>query len=256
MASGYDATDGTRNRILARLSKQEFQRLAPHLEDVELTFKQVVHEQGESVDCLYFMEHGVVSLVIVFENNENVEAGTVGNEGVVGVSGFLQSDAATSRAICQIAGSAKRLDLEVLRQEEPASNLSRLLFRYTNALIGMLAQTAACNRAHSLEERMCRWLLMTVDRVGTNEFPLTQEFLAQMLGVRRPSVNLAGAALQRAGLIRYSRGRIMVVDRQGLQAASCECYERVRREFEQALDAPAARATPSRKPSARIHGLD
>lgn len=240
-------SNGVRNRILASLPAAEYQRLSPHLKDVELSFKETLYEQGEPVDSLHFVEHGVVSLVVVLADNELIEAGTIGNEGLIGISGLLGADAAPVRAICQIAGDAKRLDVEVARDQPPTSVFSRLLLRYTSALITMLAQTAACNRAHSLEARMCRWLLMTLDRIGENDFPLTQEFLAQMLGVRRPSVNLAGATLQRAGLVRYTRGRITVLDRKGLEKSSCECYVRIRDEFARALEIASPRPTPARQ---------
>ena len=150
---------------------------------------------------------------------------------------FLETNRGTDRAICQVAGSAKRLSAAIVHAERkrPDSQLLSVALRYTTAVIKMTGQTAACNRLHTVEERMSRWLLMTLDHVGNNEFALTQEFLAQMLGVRRPTVNIAGATLQKAGLIRYTRGKIAVVDREGLEAASCECYVRIRDEFALAL---------------------
>jgi CRP-like cAMP-binding protein len=240
--------NGSRNRILAGLPPAEYERLSPHLEDVELNYKETLYDQGESLDALHFVERGVISLVVVLDD-DLIEAGTVGNEGVAGIHGILGVDVAPGRAICQVPGGAKRLDLSVAREQPVMSVFWQLLLRYTNALISMLAQTAACNRAHPLDERMCRWLLMTVDRVDRDEFPLTQEFLAQMLGVRRPSVNLAGATLQRAGLIRYSRGSIKVLDRKGLEESSCECYARIRDEFARAFDMtrPRRKATRQRQ---------
>ena len=165
-----------------------------------------------------------------------VETGTIGSEGMVGLAWFLGADRAPDQAICQIAGSAKRMDASVLSDATLRDGeLGNLLLRYTNAVIKMIAQTAACNRLHPVEERLSRWLLMTLDRVGSTNFPLTQEFMATMLGVRRPTVNIAGSTLQKAGLIRYSRGKITVLDRAGLEAASCECYAQIRDEFSRAL---------------------
>lgn len=227
----------TRNSLLSELSNDEYERLAPHLEDVALEFKQVLYEPDGAVEAAYFVEQGVVSLVTSMDDGATVETGTVGNEGVAGLAVFLATERGTERGICQIVGRAKRLPVEIVRAERrrPDSELLSIVLRYTSAVIKMTAQTAACNRLHTVEERMSRWLLMTLDRVGSNEFALTQEFMAQMLGVRRPTVNIAGATLQRAGLIRYTRGKITVIDREGLEAASCECYVRIRDEFAQAL---------------------
>jgi len=231
------AMPDTRNALLHQLSNAEYERVRSHLKDVTLEFKQVLYEPDGPVDAAYFVEQGVVSLVTLLDDGATVETGTIGNEGVAGLPIFLESERGTERAICQIAGSAKRLSAEVVRaeRERAGSQLRSVVLRYTSAVIKMTAQTAACNRLHTVEERMCRWLLMTLDRVGNNEFPLTQEFLAHMLGVRRPTVNIAGATLQKAGLIRYSRGKIAVVDREGLESASCECYARIRDEFAIAL---------------------
>jgi CRP-like cAMP-binding protein len=240
-----------RNRILGALNGDEYARLVPHLTETPLEFKEVLHEQGDRIESVYFVEEGVVSLVTLLEDGE-IETGTVGNEGMIGVHGFLGAEKANERAICQIPGRALRMPLQALQREPADGPLCQRLLRYINALMAMLAQTAACNRAHTLEQRMCRWLLMTLERVGREQFPLTQEFLAQMLGVRRPTVSLAGSALQRAGLIRYSRGRITIVDREGLEAMSCECHERIRRVFNQALGSGGKRTVHrARKRGAR-----
>jgi CRP-like cAMP-binding protein len=227
----------TRNALLRQLPSGEYERLRAHLKDVPLEFKQVLYEPDDAVDAVHFVEQGVISLVTSMDDGTTVETGTVGNEGVTGLCVFLETDRGTDRAICQIAGRAKRLSADVVNAERrrPDSQLVSIVLRYTSAVIKMTAQTAACNRVHTVEERMSRWLLMMCDRVGSNEFALTQEFLAQMLGVRRPTVNIAGATLQRAGLIRYTRGKIAVVDREGLETASCECYARIRDEFAQTL---------------------
>src|SRR5262245_2596528 len=223
----------TRNALLQQLSDQEYERLSPHLDDVALEFKEVLYEPDEVITAVHFVEEGVVSIVTLLDAGATVETGTVGNEGVAGLPVFLQSNQGTDRAICQITGRAKRLPAAIVHAERkrPDSQLLSAVLRYTSAVITMTAQTAACNRLHTVEERMSRWLLTMLDRVGSNEFGLTQEFLARMLGVRRPPVNSAGATLQKAGLIRYSRGKIAIVVREGLESASCECYERIRDEF-------------------------
>lgn len=226
----------TRNLILMRLDQDEYARLRPELHYVTLSFKQAVHEQGKAIEYAWFPESGVISLVKQLDDGNAIETGTVGNEGMVGLSAVFGVNRASSRAFCQVPGRALRLSAEVvLAERRRGGQFAELLLRYANATMAMLAQGLACNRAHSLEERMCRWLLMTHDRVDADSFPLTQEFLAQMLGVRRPTVNLAGTSLQRAGLIRYSRGRITIVDRKGLEETSCECYAHMRDEITRSL---------------------
>ena len=225
-----------RNRILKQLSPAEHERLASELEHVTLNFKEPLHEQGKRVGHVYFVNSGVVSLVTQLDEGQAVETGTVGREGMVGLSAFLGIPVSPARAFCQIPGDAFRLSVDALRGHVAGgASLGPILLRYTSAVMAMLAQGAACNRSHSVEERMCRWLLMTRDRVDSDEFPLTQEFLAQMLGVRRPTVSLAGTSLQRAGLIKYSRGRITILDRGGLEESSCECYAMVQAQYDVAL---------------------
>jgi CRP-like cAMP-binding protein len=226
----------TRNQILMRLPHDEYIRLRAQLDEVSLHLKQQVYEQGEPIEYVVFPESGVISLVKVLHDGNIVETGTIGNEGMVGLPAVFGVRRAVLRAFCQIPGRALRIRADaVLAERRRGGQFGELLLRYANATLAMLAQGVACNRAHSLEERMCRWLLMTHDRVDADSFPLTQEFLAQMLGVRRPTVNVAGTSLQRAGLIRYSRGRITVVDRKGLEEASCECYAQVRDEIARSL---------------------
>jgi CRP-like cAMP-binding protein len=226
-----------RNRILKLLSSEELRRLEKDFEPVALSFKEPVHEQGRPIKHLYFPVSGVISLVTDVNEGQPVETGTIGREGVVGIGAFLRMPNATGRAFCQIPGEAIRMRCEVMQAEvDRGGSLGLVLLRYTNAMMAMLAQGVACNRSHTLEQRMSRWLLMTRDRVDSDDFPLTQEFLAQMVGVRRPTVSLAGAILQRAGLIKYSRGRITVIDRAGLEEMSCECYAFVRDQFDKALD--------------------
>lgn len=225
-----------RNWILRLLTPKELARLGPELEPVHLSFKEPVYEQGKPIRHLYFPNSGVISLVSNVSDNP-IETGTIGREGVVGLSAFLGVPTAIDRAFCQIPGDAVRIRPAAVKAEvDRGGSLGPVLLRYTHATLAMLAQTAACNRSHTLEQRMCRWLLMTHDRVDSDDFPLTQDFLAQMLGVRRPSVSLAGTTLQRAGLIKYSRGRITVLDRRGLEEASCECYAFVTDQFNKALN--------------------
>jgi len=226
-----------RNRILAQLPRAELTRLLPSFKEVNLDFKEQLFEEGKPIDHAYFMLTGVVSLLVLVDGEEPIEAGTIGYEGMVGLPAFLGASKAPWRALCQVAGTALRIEVTRLLEAAHETTLERLLLRYTNAMMSMFAQTAACNRAHSLEERMCRWLLLTHDRARTDTFSLTQEFMGQMLGVRRPSVSLAGSALQKAGLIRYTRGRVTITDRAGLEEASCECYERVQRQFEDGMEA-------------------
>jgi CRP-like cAMP-binding protein len=225
------------NLILRQLPRAELERLGSSLEHVSLSFKERLYTEGEPMRHVYFVTSGVVSLVVPVEDEQPIEAGTIGREGLVGLPAFLGMAKAPWRALCQVPGAGLRMTSSALVEETRRSPmLTHLLMRYANAVMSMLAQTAACNRAHSLEERMCRWVLMTHDRVQSDDFPLTQEFLGQMLGVRRPVVSLVGRALQNAGLIRYGRGRVAVLDREGLEEASCECYAIVQREFEEAVE--------------------
>jgi CRP-like cAMP-binding protein len=223
------------NRILRRLPPHELARFAEVLELVPLTLGQPVYEQGKPVAHAYFPESGVISVVTELLGGEVIETATIGREGMVGLAAFLGMSNASGRAFCQVPGHAHRVRADALIAEaDRGGALARVLLRFTNAFMAMLAQSAACNRAHSLEERMCRWLLMMRDRVDTDTFPLTQTFLGQMLGVRRPTVSLAGASLQKAGLIQYRRGKMTILDRVELEAASCECYAFVRQQFEDA----------------------
>jgi CRP-like cAMP-binding protein len=225
-----------RNRLLARLPGEEHARLLPHLEKVSLPYRQILYEPGAAISHVYFPEGGVFSLITPMASSPSVEMATIGNEGMVGLPVFLGADRMPSGAITQISGEALRMSAETFKQQvKRDSPLHDLLQRYTLALFNLVAQSAACNRVHSIEERCGRWLLMTHDRVEADEFSLTQDFLAQMLGVRRPSVSLVASTLQRAGLIRYRRGRITILDRQGLEAAACECYRVIRDEFDRLL---------------------
>ena len=225
------------NRILAAIPSEEMQRLQPHLETVPLELRQNLYETNSPVEYVYFVHHGVASMLTNMPDGTAVEIATVGPEGMVGMPIFLGAEQMPSRAFMQIPGEGVRIEAEAFRRViKKCPTLNGLLLRYTLALMNQIAQNAACNRAHPIEERCARWLLMTHDRVnGDKSFPLTQEFLAQMLGVRRASVSVAEAMLQRAGLIRYTRGTMTVLDREGLEAAACPCYGVIRAEFERLL---------------------
>jgi CRP-like cAMP-binding protein len=247
MARHRPARKAGLNRLLGALPKGAYERLLPDLRTVSLGLKEVLYEPDEPITYVYFPNNGVISLVTVMEDGATVEVGTVGNEGMAGLPVFLGADSSPGKAFSQIPGESARMRADALRRHvERGGPLVSLLHRYTQALMAEMAQSIACNRLHSLEERCARWLLMTQDRVGSDRFALTQQFLAQMLGARRPSVTVAAGMLQRAELIGYSRGKIAVLDRKGLEAVSCECYRVVRREFDRLAGGPEA--VPSKGP--------
>lgn len=230
MSKSHNASE---NRLLAALPKEEYERLVANMEAVFLELKHSVYEPNEPIEYVYFVKNGVVSLLNVMEDGKEVEVATVGNEGMVGLPVFLGAEKIPGRAFSQVPGDALRMKADVFKDKvTPGTRLHDLLQRYTQALFNQIAQGTACNTLHSVEERMCRWLLMTQDRVGKDDFPLTQEFLGQMLGVRRPTVSIAASILQKAGLIRYSRGGITILDREGLEDSSCECYAIIKGEFD------------------------
>lgn len=231
------------NRLLSVLSRDAQIRLLPRMEKVSLAVRQVLFQANAPIAEVYFPLSGVISLVIALKSGEVVEIATVGNEGMVGTSIFLGADRSPMKGLCQVAGQALRMRSESFRQsvaEHP--ELAEVVRRYTHGMLNQISQTTACNHVHSVQQRMCRWLLMTHDRMGADEFHLTQEFLAQMLGVRRPSVTVAAGMLQRAGLIRYQRGHIRIVDRPGLEAGACECYKTVREDIDRLLATEALHA--------------
>jgi CRP-like cAMP-binding protein len=222
-----------RNRVLHALPPDEYEWLASRLEPVELRLGAVLAEAEEPFRHVYFPETSVASVVNIMADGSIVEVGTIGREGMVGLSVFLDAGATPSRTVVQIAGAARRMDASTFAAElGERPTLQRMLHRYTHAYLTQVAQTAACNRMHNIGQRCARWLLMTHDRAGEDTFSLTQEFLSFMLGVRRAGVTEAAGALQAAGLIRYSRGRVSILDRPGLEDASCECYRIVRDHFE------------------------
>jgi CRP-like cAMP-binding protein len=232
-----DPRDAVReNRLLAALPEDELERLLPQFELVELAFKQPCYEAGEPIRHVHFPLRGVVSLVAVLQGGGVIEVSTVGNEGMVGLPIFLGAETSPMAAFCQIPGRAARMGAAALREAvRDGAALVRVLHRYTQALMTQLSQSVACNRLHPLQERCARWLLTTHDRAKADEFPMTHEFLAQMLGVRRAGVTEAARALQQAGCIRYHRGRVTIVDRTGLEDVSCECYRIIRAEYDSLL---------------------
>ena len=240
MAIATIAGEATRNHLLACLPPEEQARLRPTLERVELESHDVLSEPGERISHVYFPETGVISLIAVMHDGSAVEAGTVGNEGVAGVSAFLGADSFPIRMIAQVPGDALRMRVEAFRSARDTSpSLGDAVLRYTQALLVQMAQSAACNRLHAVDARAARWLLMTHDRVDGDDFHLTQDFLAMMLGVHRPTVTITMRVLQKAGLITYTRGHVTVLDRRALEEASCECYAVIQGEFERMIDGPS-----------------
>lgn len=224
------------NHLLAALPAVAQQRLLPHLELIELTLGEVVYESGESTRQVYFPTNSIVSLLYVMENGASAEISVVGNEGIVGIAVFMGGESTTSRAVVQSAGHAYRLSGQRLKDEfNRHADLQVLMLRYTQALITQMAQTAVCNRHHTIDQQLCRWLLLSLDRLRTNELTMTQELIANMLGVRREGVTDAAGKLQRLGVINYRRGRIEVLDRGRLEALSCECYAVVKTESDRLL---------------------
>jgi CRP-like cAMP-binding protein len=229
------------NHLLAALPAHEFKRLEEHLELVHLKLGQVLYESGCMLASVYFPTTAIVSMLYVLEDGASAEIAIVGNEGILGISRFMGGETTTNRAVVQSAGWAYRLDARHIKTEFQRSGpVMVLLLRYTQALITQMTQTAVCNRHHTIEQQLCRWLLLSLDRLDSNELHMTQDLIANMLGVRREGVTDAAGKLQRAGFIRYARGHITVLDRPGLEKRVCECYAVVRREFERLLfDIPA-----------------
>lgn len=225
------------NHLLAALPPEDFKRLLPSLESVFLPLGEMIYEPGRHMYHAYFPTTSIVSLHYVTESGASAETAGVGNEGVVGVTIFMGGDTTSSSAVVQTAGYAYRLEAHTLKQEfNRAGFMQGLLLRYTQALMTQMSQSAACNRHHSVEQRLCRWLLLTLDRCDSNELVMTQELVASMLGVRREGITEAAGNLQRAGFINSRRGHISVVERSGLEAAACECYAVVKKEMARLLD--------------------
>lgn len=227
--------DPKKNQLLAALPDAEWKRWLPQLEFVEMPLGQVLYESGGTLSHVYFPTTAIVSLLYVMENGASAEIAVVGNEGVVGISLFMGGESTPSRAVVQSAGQGFRLKAQLMKDEFKKTPVLHLMLRYTQALITQMAQTAVCNRHHSLDQQLCRWLLLSLDRLQGNELVMTQELIANMLGVRREGVTEGALKLQKAGLISYARGRISVLDRQGLEQRTCECYAVVKKEYDRLL---------------------
>jgi CRP-like cAMP-binding protein len=229
------------NHLLSVLPKTESERLFPSMELTTLTLGTALYESGDRLKHVFFPTTAIVSLLYVMENGASAEIAVIGNEGIVGIALFMGGETMPNRAVVQSEGLAYRLPGELLKNEfNRGGPLQHLLLRYTLAMLTQMAQTAVCNRHHTVDQQLCRWLLLSIDRLPANELTMTQELIANMLGVRREGVTEAAGKLQSAGLIHYNRGRITVLDRRGLEARVCECYEVVRKEFHRLLpDVPA-----------------
>jgi CRP-like cAMP-binding protein len=224
------------NHLIGALPEVDYKRIAPHLEHVQLKLGTVLYEPGMKMRYVYFPTTAIVSLLYVLENGASAEIAIVGNEGLLGVSLFMGGESTPSRAVVQSAGFGYRLRATHLKDEfDRFGTFMHLLLRYTQALITQMAQTAVCNRHHSVDQQLCRWLLLSLDRLDSSELVMTQELIANMLGVRREGVTDAAGKLQRLGLIHYKRGRIRILDRAGVEARSCECYSVVKKEFDRLL---------------------
>ena len=236
-----DLDNPCQNQILCALPPEASELLFPHLELVDMALGEVIHESGGELCYVYFPTNCIVSLLYVMENGSSAEIAVIGNDGIVGVALFMGGGTMPNRAVVQSAGQAYRLRGHLLTQAfNQHGALHHLLLRYTQALITQMAQTAVCNRHHSIDQQLCRWLLLSLDRLPTNELTMTQELIANMLGVRREGVTEAAGKLQQAGLIHYRRGQIIVLDRPGLEARVCECYQVAKIESDRLLPPPMA----------------
>ena len=233
--------DPKTNHLLAALPDAEWRRWSPQLEPIEMPLGQVLYESGGALTHVYFPSTSIVSLLYVMENGASAEIAVVGCEGIVGISLFMGGESTPSRAVVQSAGRGFRLPAQTIKEEFNRPAVLHLLLRYTQALITQMAQTAVCNRHHSLDQQLCRWLLLSLDRLQGVELVMTQELIANMLGVRREGVTDGALKLQKAGLIRYARGRIKVLDRPGLEKRTCECYAVVKKEYDRLLPDEIAR---------------
>ena len=230
-----------KNQLLAALPEPELQRWLPHLEYVDMRLGEVLYEAGSILSHVYFPTTAIVSLLYVMQNGESAEIAVVGNDGVVGISLFMGGDSTSSRALIQSAGGAYRLSAQLMKEEfDRGGPVLHLLLRYTQALITQMVQTAACNRHHSLDQQLCRWLLLSLDRLQGTDMMMTQDLIANMLGVPRDGATEGALKLQTAGLINYTQGRIRVLDRGGLEKRTCECYEVVKKEYDRLLPSQLA----------------
>ena len=221
------------NSILAALPKKEYQRLASEFEPVELAHSEILYEPDDSISHVYFLNSGMASLVSVTDEGKSIEVGIIGREGMVGFQIVLEASTINDRVLIQTQGTAVRMRADIFKDELTRQGLLHtLLLRYTQAQMIQIRQSVVCNRFHLVEKRLARWLLTSCDRTGLDDLPLTQDFLSLMLGASRPDVNVAAVALQRAGLIRHTRGKVTILNREGLESVSCECYRIIRKEFD------------------------
>lgn len=236
MAARRPTAEVPTNRLLALLSAKDYERLRPHLHRIPLKYRQSLYRAKKPLTSVYFIESGVGSLVNTLSHGRAAEVGTIGNEGIVGLPLLLEDDRAPTSVYVQVPGTGLQMKASVFKKElAQSASMRTVMLRYAHALFNQVAQSAACNHFHTLQQRCCRWMLMTHDRMQSDEFLLTQEFLAMMLGVQRTGVSTAAGALQRAGLIRYRRGIVTILDRRGLKRQSCECYGISKKEFDRLL---------------------
>jgi CRP-like cAMP-binding protein len=233
--------DPNQNHLLSALLDAEFERLSPHLQPVPMLLGDVLSESGETLDYVYFPTTAIISLHYLLENGGSSEIAGVGNEGMLGIALFMGGGSTPSRAVVQTGGFGYRLPVRILMEEfDRAGPVMRLLLRYTQALLTHMSQTAVCNRHHTVEQQLCRWLLLTLDRLETHELTMTQELISNMLGVRREGVTEAAGKLEKLGVIRYARGKITVLDRPALEGLCCDCYAVVKKESDRLLPHPPA----------------
>lgn len=232
------------NHLLAALPAADLQRWIPHLELVELTLGQVIYESGEALSHAYFPSNSIVSLLYVMKDGASAEIAVIGWEGMVGISVFMGGGSTPSRAVVQNAGQAYRMKADVLRKEfERSTDVSRLLLRYTQSLVAQMTQTAACNRHHTLDQQLCRWLLLSLDRHSGNELLMTRKLISNMLGATEEKMEQGVSMLEYAGLIKYRHGNVLVLDRAGLEKRTCECYQVVKDEYDRLLGTPLSGKT-------------
>jgi len=228
--------DALKNHLLSALPKEEFERLEPHLEFISLPLGKVIYESGDKMTHVYFPTTAIISMLYIMENGATAEIGIAGNNGLIGSALFMGSESTSSRAVVQSKGEAIRIKAQALQSEFDRGGLfQKLLLRFTQTLMTQISQTAVCNRLHNVDQQLCRWLLINHDQLETNKLVMTQELIANMLGVRREGVTIAARKLQEKGLIKYARGTITMVNRKGLEAAACECYQIVMDEYDRLM---------------------
>ncbi|MGA3000291.1 MAG: Crp/Fnr family transcriptional regulator [Acetobacteraceae bacterium] len=244
MAARSKTAEPHANRLLGLLTREDYERLRPHLQSVPLEYRKSLYRADARIESVWFIETGVGSLVNTMENGDAAEVGTIGNEGIVGLPLLLGDHRAPTSVYVQVPGVGLRMTATLFARElAQSASMRKVMLEYAHAFFNQVAQSAACNQFHSLRQRCCRWLLMTHDRMHSDKFLLTQEFLAMMLGVQRTGVTAAAGALQRTGLIRYTRGNVTILDRAGLEHEACECYGISKREFDRLLRVRSIRAT-------------